>query len=316
MRVLVSNINSTNSTLLVKLLKKINRFNVEVWGTDIFEPGYIASSTFVDRYFQAPDIEDQTAFLSFIKKLCTQHKIDFIFVSSDKEVRFMDRYRQEVNVPTVNPSSDIIALFQDKEKASIAIEKLGLGIPPIYTDLFGKCKVIFRKKCSVSNTGTYIVDLSRSTHIENHFHDGWFVQKFLEGDTYIVDMFNDCEGNPKLIVPRKKIEVQGASAFRSQLVNHKQIIETCKLIYSKFKIPGLSNIEFIENKDGLHFIEINLRIGGSATAGVIASFNYIEQYLDHFVNGKSLEKMETYMQCVAWDSVVSRFYEETIVFKN
>mgnify|MGYP000296749374 FL=1 len=102
------------------------------------------------------------------------------------------------------------------------------------------------------------------------------------------------------------------SAFRSQIVKHDKLIQICKQIYSKYRIPGLSNVEFIENDSGIYFIEINLRIGGSASEGMIASFNYIEQYLDHFVNGANLESLEYYMNCVAWDSIVSRYYDEVL----
>ena len=312
MRILVNNIRSTNSTLLVRLLKRIKRFPVEVWGSDISAPGLIASSTFVDRYFQAPSIDDDIAYLAFLKDISREHSIDFIFVSTDKEVRFMDRHKDEIIIPFFNPPSETIALFQDKLEASLAIEKLGIAIPPIYTNLFGREKVIFRKRRSVSSSGIYIIDLSTATHIENHFHSDWFAQKYITGTTYVVDMFTDRNGIPKLILPRKSIETQMGSAFRSQIVKNEQLIETCKRIYSHFLIPGLSNIEFIENADGLHFIEINLRIGGSATAGVIGSFNYIEQYLEHFVNGTPLDSLDTYMNCIAWNSIISRFYEEVV----
>ena len=312
MRILVNNIRSTNSTLLVRLLKRIKNFSVEVWGTDISEPGSIASSTFVDRYLQAPSIDNEAKYLSFLQEISRKNKIDYIFVSTDKEVRFMDRYKNEIEIPFSIAPSETISLFQDKLEASLAIEKIGVSIPRIYNNLFGKEKVIFRKRCSVSSQGIYIADLSTATYIENHFHSDWFAQKYLIGTTYVVDIFADHNGKPKLILPRKSIETKDGSAFRSQIVKNEQVIEACKHIYSNFLIPGLSNIEFIENYDGLHFIEINLRIGGSATAGVIASFNYIEQYLDHFVNGKDLESLETYMECVAWDSIISRFYQEVI----
>ena len=172
--------------------------------------------------------------------------------------------------------------------------------------------MIFRKRCSVSSQGIYIVDLSKASHIENHFHTDWFAQKYETGTTYVVDIFADKNGSPKLILPRKSLEKQMGSAFRSQIVKHDKLIQICKQIYSKYRIPGLSNVEFIENDSGIYFIEINLRIGGSASEGMIASFNYIEQYLDHFVNGANLESLEYYMNCVAWESIVSRYYDEVL----
>lgn len=312
MRILVNNIRCTNSTLLVRLLKRIKRFPVEVWGSDTAEPGSIASSTFVDQYFQSPNIDDETAYLEFLRELSNEYKIDFIFISTDKEVRFMDRHKSEINIPFINSSSETISLFQDKLSASLAVQSIGITIPPICHDFFSEEKIIFRKKRSVSSQGIYTVDLSTATYIENHFRSDWFAQKYITGTTYVADVFADRDGIPKLIIPRRKIEAQMGSAFRSKIERHEQVIECCKLIYSHFMIPGLSNIEFIENNDGLHFIEINLRIGGSATAGIIASFNYIEQYLEHFVNGKDLESLNYYMNCVGWNSIVSRYYDEVI----
>lgn len=312
MRILVNNIKSTNSTLLVRQLKRIKSFPIEVFGTDVYPAGYIASSNFVEQYFQSPNIDNDEKYLQFINELSNKYRIDYLFVSTDKEVRFLDRHKDEVTIPFDNCHSDTIKLFQDKLSASRSIEKMGIKVPTICDSLFGKEKVIFRKRCSVSSSGIYIVDLSKATHIENHFHADWFAQKYEEGTTYVVDVFADKNGNPKLILPRKTLEVQMGSAFRSQIVEHNEIIHICKQIYSQYMIPGLSNVEFIENEDGIFFIEINLRIGGSASEGMIASFNYIEQYLDHFVNGTELESLEYYMNCVAWGSIISRYYDEVL----
>ncbi len=316
MRILVNNIKSTNSTLLVRQLKRIKSFPVEVWGTDRALAGFIASSNFVDRYFQAPSIDNEEEYLQFINELSVKDKIDYLFVSTDKEVRFLDHYKDKITLPFDNCPTDTIRLFQDKLEASMAIEKLGISVPTIFYSLFGKEKVIFRKKQSVSSQGIYIADLSKASYIENHFQKDWFAQKYETGTTYVVDVFADRNGDPKLILPRKSFEKQMGSSFRCQIVKHEKIIQICKQIYAKYLIPGLSNVEFIENDGGIFFIEINLRIGGSASQGMIASFNYIEQYLDHFVNGAKLESLEYYMNCVAWGSIVSRYYDEVLFDAN
>lgn len=238
MRILVNNIKSTNSTLLVRQLKRIRSFPVDVWGTDISVAGHIASSNFVDRYFQAPNINNEKEYLQFINELSDKHKIDYLFVSTDKEVRFLNRHKDEITIPFDNCPSDTINIFQDKLEANRSIEKMGIKVPTIYDSLFGKDKVIFRKRCSVSSQGIYIVDLSKASHIENHFHTDWFAQKYETGTTYVVDIFADKNGSPKLILPRKSLEKQMGSAFRSQIVKHDKLIQICKQIYSKYRIPG------------------------------------------------------------------------------
>ena len=44
----------------------------------------------------------------------------------------------------------------------------------------------------------------------------------------------------------------------------------------------------------------------------MGSFNYLEMYLEHFVNNKKLLGFDYYMQKVKWGSIVSRYYEELI----
>lgn len=123
MRILVNNIKSTNSTLLVRQLKRIRSFPVDVWGTDISAAGHIASSNFVDRYFQAPNINNEKEYLQFINELSDKHKIDYLFVSTDKEVRFLNRHKDEITIPFDNCPSDTINIFQDKLEANRSIEK-------------------------------------------------------------------------------------------------------------------------------------------------------------------------------------------------
>ena len=89
MRILVNNIKSTNSTLLVRQLKRIRSFPVDVWGTDISAAGHIASSNFVDRYFQAPNINNEKEYLQFINELSDKHKIDIFLYQQIRKCGFL-----------------------------------------------------------------------------------------------------------------------------------------------------------------------------------------------------------------------------------
>ena len=51
---------------------------------------------------------------------------------------------------------------------------------------------------------------------------------------------------------------------------------------------------------------------GSGIFSIIASFNYIETYLEHFVLNETLHDMDYYMKYVCWDSIVTRYLEELI----
>lgn len=310
MRILINNISSTNPAMLVKWINRIDKLDIDLWGSDCAAPGEIAASNMVSNYFQAPNTTDHESYLSFLQKVSKSADIDLILTCTDAEVRFMSQYADKLSVKTVIAETRAINTFSDKLTASLEMESIGISVPTILKNLFGAQKVIFRKRCSVCSLGIYIVDLSQEKFIENHFQSDWFVQPFIEGDIITCDVLADSSGIPQLIIPRKKLQVMSGSAFRSQLIHHEGAIEACKRILQHYFIPGFSDFEFIDTGDKLYFIEGNLRFSGSASEGITASFNYIEHFLRHFVFGEPMKGIDYYMQYVIWDSIVSRYFEE------
>ena len=314
MKILVNNIHSINSTSLIMLLKRIRNIHLEVYGADVEPLGYTAASNFVDRYFQAPPIEETERFTSFLYNICTTEHIDLIIPSSDKEVRYWSQYTPKIPVKVYTPNQEIVSLFQDKLLATLAVRNIGLDTPKIISNLFlnGLNKTIFRKRKSVSSRGIEIVNFSTDKFIPNRFNKEWFAQEYIDGIEYTVDVFCDKIGAPKIIIPRKKLEMREGATIRSQLINHQGIIAACKTLYQNFCVPGLSDVEFIESNNHLYFIEMNLRFSASTICGIVGSFNFIEQYLEHFYYNKPLESMPYYMKFVCWNSIVTRYYEDSI----
>ena len=78
------------------------------------------------------------------------------------------------------------------------------------------------------------------------------------------------------------------------------------------RISVICNLDFKVNNGEYYFIELNVRFAGSGIFSIIASFNYIETYLEHFVLNETLHDMDYYMKYVCWDSIVTRYLEELI----
>lgn len=310
MRILINNISSTNPTMLVKWIKRIDSLDIELWGSDYASSGQIAASNMVDRYFQAPLISDSDAYFVFLQNVLNTAPVDLILTCTDAEVRFMSKFKDKLSATTVVAEPKAVNTFSDKLVATIEMNRIGISTPPVLSNIFGAQKVIFRKRCSVSSLGIYVVDLKKEKTIENHFQEDWFAQPFIEGDVITCDILADKNGEPQLLIPRKKLQVMGGSAFRSQLIKHDGVIIACKKILQHYYIPGFSDFEFIDTGKELYFIEGNLRFSGSASAGITASFNYIELFLRHFVLGEPLLGLDHYTQYVIWNSIVSRYFEE------
>ncbi|MDR0911642.1 MAG: ATP-grasp domain-containing protein [Methanobrevibacter sp.] len=312
MRVGINSIRFNNPTALIKVLKKIKNFNVEIIGTDVQELGYSAASLLSTSYFQAPSLTEEQEYFNFLTHLCVEKSIDILIPGSDSDVYFLGKYKDKIPSIIITPEINIIEKLNDKLNASLEMSELGVKTPKILNNLVGEKKIIFRKRISSSSTGIYVVDLTSESYIKNYFNSDYFIQRLVKGDEYTVDVFADKNGNPKLIIPRKRLEVKAGMSICSQLIKHQSIINACKMIYSKYYIPGLSNVQFIDDGENIYFIEINLRFAGSGISSILGSFNYLEEYLNHYVNNISLKTLDYYMNLVAWNSIITRYYTEVI----
>ena len=313
---LINNIRFVNPTSLIRALRKITKYEIIIWGTDTEAEGISSSSVFVDHYIQVPSIECENEYIEFMTKFCIDNKIDIIIPGSDKDVQLYGKYRHLFKATIVLPEEKAIKLFVDKYESTVQLQKLGFLTPPIVNNIFVEKEVIFRKKISSSSNGIEIIDLSTAKQIPNLFNDNYFLQRFIKGDEYTVDIFADRKGKPVLIIPRKRLKIKNGMSVCSQLCCHEKIIDICKQLYNNFFIPGLSNVQFIDDGLNIYFIEMNMRFAGSAISGIAASFNYIEQYLEHFLYAAPLDSFEYSMDKVAWSSIVSRYYDETIYGSN
>ncbi len=312
LKIQINNIHSANSLSIIKLLSRIKKYNIFVIGSDILDKGEYAGSLLVDKYYKAPPISQESDYIAFLNHIYKQEKVDLLIPASDAEAVLLSKNRDKVLVDFYLADYETVSLFKDKLLATRALMESGICVPPIIGNLFNEKKVIFRKRNSVNSMGIYIVDLEKAQYIENHFNPDYFVQPYIEGETIIVDVFSDKNGIPKLIIPRKTVEIKDGTAFRSKIVYDKKAIEITKRICSLYKLPGFCNIDFKVNGNNYYFIELNVRFAGSGIFSAIASFNYMETYIEHFALDYHLEDMSYYMKNVCWDSIITRYLEELI----
>lgn len=309
MKILIPNSFCFAAIGIVKTLKRLSKHKVYFIGTGEEPYGLASGSGLVDEYIQSPSIYMTGVYKSFLLKTIYSKNIDLIICVLDSDLIILDEIMNSnlSDVITyVNPGIDIIKLFSDKLKASKKMSELGFRIPKIILE-DANHPLICRKNISIGSSGIKKVNLQNFSDFNS---EKSFVQEYINGEEYTVDVFCDYGGTPHLIIPRKRLEIRNGMSFKTQLINDKEIIKETKLISSEFKIPGLWNIQFIKNKNGLFFIELNPRFAGSAVAGIVASFNYLDLYIDHFVYHKKIPSIENLMQNVTWGSIVTRYYEE------
>lgn len=312
MNVLINNMHGNVSISLVKLLKDLKNLDITIIGTDTLEYGTFSGSLMVDKYYISPPMEDEIKFVEFLRSLSQKVKVDILIPSCDAEAIILSKYKNCLPIPYYIADKETVSLFKDKLLSSNYLKEKGFDIPPIITDLRNESKIIFRKRNSVRSQGIYVVDLRKEQYIKNLFNEDYFIQPFIPSESHIVDVMTDKNGIPQLIVPRLNYEIRDWTAYRSELVNDIELISLTQKICKLFYLPGFFNIDFKKYEGKNYFIELNVRYAASGIFSVKGSFNYLETYLDHFVNNKNLLGFDYYMQKVKWGSIISRYYEEFI----
>lgn len=312
MNIAISSIGTATAVGLLKCIRNIDK-DIKIIGLDINELGYTAGSLLVDNFYKVPLYNDKL-YCEKLLSIFVKEKIDMFIPIHDFEVKkvaeFIELFK---GYKIIIPNIDMINLFSDKYKANIEMQKTGISIPKI-VDTNYSYKKILREKVSVGSKGVKVIH----GNFDIKLNEDEFLQEYIEGEEYTVDILADLNGQAIIIIPRKRLEVKAGVATKTKLVYESRLINMCKIILSRYKIPGLSNVQFIEGKDGnFYFIELNTRFGGMSISSVLGSFNYIGDFIQlAFHKEISHKNFEENMQKVKWNSIITRYYEEKIYYEE
>ncbi|SEL34359.1 ATP-grasp domain-containing protein [Paenibacillus sp. cl141a] len=316
LRICITSIGSATALNLIKLLRKQTKYHVEIIGLDSNHFGYTSGSLLVDQFIQSP-LASEERYFQFMENVIANEKVDMLIPIHDYEIYRLSKQKLDVNM--VLPDQATVGLFRDKLLSAKSMQEIGITVPPIIkldSPLAENHeKVIIRDRVGVGSTGIQILSGADYLQVSNGLDENKkFVQRFITGDEYTVDVFSDRSGSPKFIIPRSRIEVKAGVATKVRIVYQQELIYLTKKILNKYPIPGFCNVQFIVNEKGAFFIELNPRYGGMSISSSLASVNVMQLFVDHFVKHESLSDMSEYMKMVKWNSVVTRYYEEMIFY--
>lgn len=317
MKILITHVSYHCSVGVVKLLRKINAWPIEIVGCSSYPLGMSSGSLLVDHFYQSPAIENANEYFSFILWLIEKENIDFILSPDETELLLFGERQNQLCGKAVIPPAKTIQLFQDKKKSTEAMAALGISVPLeiSYSELLSglpEQKIILRENISCCSYGIHILNTTNATDIQRYFTQTAFAQEFVSGQEYTVDVLCDYSGVPQIIVPRERIAIRGGITYKCRIAHELALIKICQDIYRNYKLPGFSNVQFIIRDGTPYFIELNPRLGGTTIASSLASVNLIELFIAHFYKHEALAGLDYYMKLVKWGAIVTRYYDETV----
>ena len=316
MKILITNAASVTAISIAKILKRGRITDLHIWGTEAQKYGYNSGSMIIDHYIQVPEVSSD-CYVQSIIEICKTYNIDVLLPILDEELNLFSKNNLKEYVNILLPDIEMVDFFRNKLLASTELNNVYPDISPqIYSDIHSvDCeKVIIRKNRSIGSQGITVRD-KENLSLSDFNNPEYFVQRYIEGTEYTADILADRYGDIKLIVPRKRLQIKNGVSTKVEITNDRQIIDLCRSIYDKYRIPGLSNVQFIKTDNSIYFIELNMRFAGMGIAGVLASYDYISNYILYLTYNEDLGDFTDNMNKIKWGSVICRYNEETVLMQ-
>lgn len=307
----------------VELVKafKVARDRLGVYGNVVCADCLVTAPAlyFADKRYQVPLIASNN-YLETIRQIVDKEKITIIVPTIDTELQVLADNKHEfekLGVKILVPNSDIVKICGDKRISAKFLCENNFNIPYTLSEdeikrYDGIYPLIIKPCNGSSSVDVFKINNRKELDFFSDYVKTPIIQQFVTGQEYTIDVLTDFEGNPLLIVPRKRLAVRGGEVLKGQIDKNQKIIDIVRNLLIKLNYVGFLTIQGFWTEDSQFiFIEMNARFGGGVPMSIKAGANFCEK-LYQLLRGDTLSYDEGYSDGM----VISRFDDSVIVKKN
>ncbi len=137
------------------------------------------------------------------------------------------------------------------------------------------------------------------------------VQEYVEGVEYTLDVYSGFDGNPRCVVPRRRLEVRGGEVTRAITYRDEGIMQTgLRVVEALGECVGVITIQLIVTPRGrIRVIEINPRFGGGVPLAIQAGADFPKWLLMEWLGRKPRIRLDHFRP----DLMMLRYYQAYFV---
>jgi len=257
-------ITSLGSTTAITAMKLLDDKLVNLIGTDCLEAWEIASSDFVDEFYQIPHCKNEKEYINSLKDIVKKERIDIIIPIYDKEIEVLSKpdNRNQFKCGILCSPHDTVMRCNDKWETYEMFKKCGIPTPE--TKKVGMhvawSDAIFKPRFGVGSKGIIHDPQAFNKKVPAEYVS----QEFIHGDEYTIDFCVNLYRNLLYCVPRKRIRIADGISAKAETVDNKLFLPYIKQLTKHVKFWGPINIQCIVKDEKPWFFEINPRLGASS----------------------------------------------------
>jgi predicted ATP-grasp superfamily ATP-dependent carboligase len=321
MNIIVTNANSYKAVVVTTFIKQ-HYENIKIIGLVKKYGGKIFHSRFYDEVICPSSQMTESSFLSEIKEIIQQKKIDIIIPVDSKEIGAWLKLKPELpKVLDYYSSYKTFDKLNDKLLFSKLCKKLNIPIPNTYypdeiDSIPKEVEYVFKPTKLASSKGVkYFKDLGELKNYCKFYHSKDFViQEYYRGKGGGISFFAKDGKIKDFYLHRRILEYPisgGSSTMRGEMDSDfkDQIIKDSRKLVESLNWSGFCMLELKYNEKGYVFIEANPRIWGSVKQGLINGTNYFDDLFGKIKGEKSFEEKYTYQSPLVFLSVLGYLFK-------
>lgn len=316
---LVTSIGSTAGDIVIKTLKTLDFYVV---GSDIYPKEWVVDAMNVSKFYQAPYTSETEKYYDFLKKVCLEEKIDFLFPLTDLDVDFLNVRRtwfEEHNITLCISPKETLDILRNKKILQDYLANNCPYINSIPTKLYSEVSnnlpwdfpIVCKPYDGRSSQGL------RYIHNEQEWKsfkaeggkDKYIVEPFIEGkDIVMVEIVRNPETNQTIAATRGEcLSTPHGCSLTVRLYQEKELENQSIRLANELNIKGSVNFEYIHTNDGkYYFVECNPRFSAGTEFTCISQYDVVTNHVRCF-DGKPIDTYEfKHVQYIA------RKYEEYV----
>jgi carbamoyl-phosphate synthase large subunit len=306
MNVLITSLGSNTSIGVVKALR-FEFPSINIIGTDTNNPMECNGFSFCDKFNKICSANNAD-FIHEILEIIEKEDIQCVIPIHDNEIEiisknielFPTKIKIAINRYPVNEISN------NKQKCSNFFD--GICRSPIYYKLENyKLPAILKENKGVGSTKIQKIESAQNLPIK--IDDNFVLQEFILGTEYTVDCYSSYNTECFRCVVRVRDEIKSGMSTKGTIVSHPKIENYCKEIILKLNFKGVANIQFIENENGIYFIELNPRFAGGGVLTYLNGFNIPAITLNELIFNKAFDPKKDFNPKIGTKMV--RYLEES-----
>ncbi|MCI6242152.1 MAG: ATP-grasp domain-containing protein [Lachnospiraceae bacterium] len=316
---LVTSIGSVAGDIVIKSLKQ---HNYRVVGCDIYPKEWVVDANNVDAFYRAPLSVNTQSFLSFIKEICLNERINYILPLTDIDVDFFNNNRDwfiENGICLCISPQNSLDIIRNKKKLADYID---INCPDINTiptrmlssvleDIPWKFPLVCKPYDGRSSQGLRFIYTNEEWEQFKQTADQkkYIVQPYIEGECVMVEIVRQSEPHNVVAITRlgSLLRTSNNCGLTVYIYQDKLLEEACKKMADVLGVIGCVNFEFLRCKDGTYYlVECNPRFSAGCEFSCMAGYDCVGNHMRAF-NHLSIDDFE-----FKHNMYMARKYEEYI----